>query len=70
MPPTNTRPGSTPSASAIGIGSPRAAHWDRMMPSCWGGGIRQARVSWPAIIIRLTDQLVHDPSGVLAMFTP
>ena len=70
MPPTNGNPGSTPMARAIGMCSPRSVHLARMMPRCWGGGMRQARVSRPAIIIRLTDQLVHVPSGVLAMLMP
>ena len=47
-----------------------SAHWARMMPRCCGPGMRQASVSLPAIIMRLTDQLVQDPSGVLAMFMP
>ena len=70
IPPANGRAGSTPSASTIGIGRPSAAHFARMTPRCCGGGIRQASRSRPAIIIRLTDQLVHEPSGAATMFIP
>nr|WP_037602012.1 hypothetical protein [Streptacidiphilus rugosus] len=74
VPPTEGSPGSTPTptptASAIGIGSPRSVHFERITPRCCGGGIRHARAALPSITIRLTDQLVHVPSGVLAMFIP
>jgi hypothetical protein len=56
--------------NAAGIGSPRCSNCALMIPRCCGGGIRHASRFRSNGIIRLIDQFVHEPSGVLAMLSP
>ena len=52
------------------VGSLRFFHCAWMMPRCWLGGIRQAKQSRSTSIIRFTDQLVQEASGVLTILMP